>query len=71
MKLTSVYPGVIKPIRRGVYQRLYSSTTKGEIWLYAFFDGIYWRGSSYNPEIALHARYVSAFQSLEWRGVAK
>jgi hypothetical protein len=73
MKLTKWYPGHVKPVRKGVYQRLMPdglvyARWNGEHWL----SGVPWllprpwwdKPNRKRPDL-------SFFQHCEWRGVTK
>ncbi len=71
MKVTPWFPGTVKPVHPGVYQRMLNV----EI-VYAYFGGKNWYVSSPSYEQARingkNADRVSAVQtSSQWRGVLK
>ncbi len=70
MKLTPWYPGDVKPVREGVYERDYINASPGKF--YCYWNGKYW-GSFYTvPSGAVRYRDIkSAAQNLPWRGVVK
>ncbi len=58
MKMTPWYPGTVKPVRDGYYQR----RLNGKFLLYkAYWDGVSWRSTD----------CVGYHQNLPWRGVTK
>ena len=60
MKLTPWYPGTVKPVRKGWYQRKYRHFGPSMC---------YWDGKKFS---ALEYRHDYSFtQNLPWRGVAK
>ena len=60
MKLTPWYPGTVKPVRKGWYQRNYPSLGPSMC---------YWDGKNFSM---IEDRYENSFtQDLPWRGVAK
>ena len=73
MKLTPWFPGDVKPVRVGVYQRDYSGTTFScHRSQYCYWNGKFWSIFSFGPLEALEfKRQKSTLQNLPWRGVAK
>jgi hypothetical protein len=65
MKLTKWYPGHIKPVRVGVYQRDY-----GSYFAYCFWDGFVF-SVGYLELKSFKKDSPSPHQNLRWRGVAK
>lgn len=68
MKLTPWYPGDVKPVRVGVYERLYYD---GERTCFSRFDGASWRAGwagIYRAQDDWWPR--SSYQDLPWRGLA-
>ena len=65
---TPWFPGHVKPVRRGLYQR---NTNLGEdIWpTWTLWDGKRWRMNSCNRFEAESAQLPSGWQSLPWRGL--
>lgn len=72
MKLTDWYPGDVKPVRPGVYERDYGSV-EGVIppFRYCYWDCDCWQVASTLVRDALRVYEDSKYQSLPWRGVAK
>lgn len=72
MLKTDWYPGHIKPVRSGVYERQVAQTQ-----YYYYFDTSlgYWKwGGAAEPEMAANdakGREASPSQDLQWRGVKK
>ena len=66
MKLTPWFPGTVKPVRAGVYERQYGKET-----FYCLWDGEYWHTWAMTPKHAEKLHGFSAMQSLPWRGVLK
>ena len=70
-KLTPWYPGEIKPIRIGVYERQYPARS----WTsYCYWDGRIFSQGWKAPEPAKEYRNLpsaSSYQNLPWRGVAR
>ena len=69
MKLTQWFPGDVKPVHIGVYERrlkfkpdVYYSQWDGEKWLW-----LHWTVEGAAASAGVH----SAYQSLPWRGVLK
>jgi hypothetical protein len=70
LKLTEWYSGDQKPVRAGIYERLY----EGEGIAKCYWDGKYFFGGAYTNEEAIVNAFIfgpSFSQSLSWRGVAK
>ena len=66
MKLTPTFPGHIKPVRVGIYQRKDCAT-----WGYAYWSGSQWSADWLSARKAyLNRDYVSFCQQLPWRGLA-
>lgn len=70
-ELTGWYPGVIKPVRVGVYQRKllmirhYMPTESYSLW-----NGCCWNAWQSTPDDAMMpTNYASQYQELEWRGL--
>ena len=69
MKLTPWYPGHVKPVRVGVYERDYGDDDQTPS--YCYFDKVW---SSYGgsvEEAESYKDYVSSEQCYPWRGIAK
>lgn len=69
MNVTPWFPGTVKPVRPGVYQRMLNV----EI-VYAYFDGRHWFNSSPSFVVAKRngrfSRFISGVQNTaDWRGV--
>jgi hypothetical protein len=72
MKLTRWYPGDVKPVRVGVYERSYGDNANPGIHVgYAFFDGVDWFLRSRTTEDATTNKLKSAHTRLPWRGLAQ
>ena len=70
MKLTSWFPGDVKPVHVGVYERRPSFNT--DIRQYSYWDGSAWHWLGWTaPSAVLLTGIHSAFQDLPWRGVLK
>lgn len=67
MKLTEWFPGDVKPVRVGVYER------NALFYLnYSYWDGSVWGQLRGTPTDAwLDRRKASLWQNFEWRGVKK
>ena len=71
MKLTPWYPGDVKPVREGVYERDYGAAGLLEH-RYCYWNGKWWGLYSTLPAGALWFKNKqSTSQNLPWRGVAK
>jgi len=69
MKLTKWYPGHIKPVRVGVYQKHIDFNVP---YFYSYWDGEFWGLISGTPSGAKKWRdLASRAQNYFWRGVAK
>lgn len=73
-KKTPWFPGTVKPVRKGVYQRSYTGETRHRKDLrFNYWDGKSWRFPAYSPEVAAdfsEGWLKSGFQGLPWRGLA-
>lgn len=65
-KLTSWYPGHVKPVRPGVYQRKYKKPGVR----YCRFDGERWFIYEETVQLAADGDLVSIRQNIPWRGLA-
>lgn len=70
MKLTEWFPGDVKPVRVGVYERSWENGEKFD-YPYYFWDGKQWRGQGVSREDEMIRNTVSVFQNNPWRGLAK
>ena len=68
MKLTTWFPGDVKPVRVGVYERKYNMS---RFYCYCYWDGEYWHVWAETPMVAEKAFLISALQNLPWRGALK
>lgn len=69
VKLTPWFPGNVKPVRVGVYQRPYGSY---DYPLYCWWDGKEWSAGARTPFEAKQTRYGSGDQGhMPWRGILK
>lgn len=67
MKLTPWFSGDQKPVRKGVYQRVFKNKKH-----YSFFNGMRWFVGSGSPSTArTYEGWDTSFQNLPWRGVMK
>lgn len=66
-KLTPWFPGDVKPVRPGVYSRLF----RGRRPLYARWDGDKWMGADLTTFKAEKMTCRSLWESLPWRGLAQ
>lgn len=74
MKLTPWFPGAVKPVRVGVYEREYPliPSDEGTVHLYCYWSGNKWSTWALSPKDAFNLWYtVGALQDLPWRGVLK
>jgi hypothetical protein len=70
MNPTPWFPGEVKPVREGVYQRVYNRDFKDL--RYCFWDGQLWRvGYKTIEESAEYIRGFAHSQKLPWRGIRK
>ena len=68
MKLTPWFPGTVKPVRVGVYERDYDTPLPH----YCYWNGKWWCRLSFDPDDAMNQKGVkSVYETLPWRGVAK
>lgn len=75
MTLTDWFPGSVKPVRKGVYQRMYTYTYgKSTHSQYCYWDGKGWGLGEHTVEQAMTHEIVfmvAPNQVLPWRGVLK
>ena len=74
MKLTPWFPGTVKPVRVGVYERDFSGTYAGNLpgLHYCYWNGKFWGLYGTNPKIAVwYQDKPSLNQNFPWRGVEK
>ena len=69
MKLTPWYPGHVKPVRVGVYERKYRNINDNSV--YSRWNGEKWFCGSFHVHFAEEDMEPSSYQSLPWRGIAK
>ena len=67
MKLTEWYPGDVKPVRVGVYQRRYPNNAI----MYCYWNGLFFFAGEYTVNKAIVYKFDTLRQNLPWRGVAK
>ena len=65
-KLSPVFPGHIKPVHAGPYERKYPYG-----WRYCYFVNRWCVGAETIAGAIKHAPMASFYQSLPWRGLAK
>jgi hypothetical protein len=66
MKRTLWYPGNIKPVHVGAYERITIDKHRG----YSWWNGSFWGlicGSTFNAN--LNCDFLSKYQTLPWRGL--
>ena len=68
MKLTQWFPGDVKPVHVGVYERRLKFKTNV---YYSRWDGENWLFMCGTVDKAAHQIFDSGYQSLPWRGVKK
>ena len=69
MKTTPWFPGDVKPVRVGVYQR-----SGHGLHPFSYWDGLHWCRSTTSPKDAeaFGRRHVqSIFQTIKWRGLTE
>lgn len=66
MKLTLWFPGHVKPVREGVYERRIGNNS-----VYSLWDGVWWRTCKNNPHEAACQASISWWPDAPWRGVEK
>ena len=67
MKVTDWFPGDVKPVRRGVYERDYRN---GGI-AFAMWNGRRWMYKGDTPTEAFNETMQSRNSNLKWRGLAE
>lgn len=66
-RLTPWFPPEVKPVRFGIYERLWSDGP-----LYALWNGKHWKTSWGTPDVAARNSSIgSGVQNLPWRGLAE
>lgn len=71
MKLTSIFPPHIKPVRKGVYKTTGIKSTE-ELYCYSYWNGYQWGYFAPNKETAYHYREQrSEYQNKRWQGILK
>lgn len=66
-KVTPWYPGDVKPVRVGVYERDHVHDVR-----YSYWNGHYWGGWAKKRTHARNNKDApSALQSIPWRGIAR
>ena len=68
MKTTPWFPGDVKPVRVGVYQR------GGGVRPFSYWNGLYWCCSAMSPKNAEdmgRRKLQSIFQAIKWRGLTE
>lgn len=71
MNLTDWFPGSVKPVRKGVYQREYIYG-KAKIPTFCYWDGKQWYAGAHTVDgAACNFPLLAPNQSLRWRGVLK
>ena len=73
MNLTDWFPGSVKPVHNGVYQREYIFG-KAKVPYYCYWDGKQWflsGATADEAEACVQSGLVAPNQSLRWRGVLK
>ena len=69
MKLAPWFPGTVKPVHIGVYERDYNPSNPRA---YCYWDGTSWFTWRSTPKDAFTCRSApSRWQNLPWRGVLK
>jgi hypothetical protein len=75
MKLTPWYPGEIKPVREGVYQRLYPYLSKKEgAIVYCYYEDEKWKSAALSAEkasLSQNKEFASLYQNYNWRGLSE
>ena len=68
MKLSQWHSGDVKPVRVGVYERLYDGYNE----LFCYWDGYEWGVYGFTKEQAFDARNLySCVQDIPWRDIVK
>jgi hypothetical protein len=72
MIITDWFPGSVKPVRKGVYQREYTYGKTPNV-QYCYWDGEHWFMGKHSADGALGVidLGLAPNQSLPWRGVLK
>lgn len=68
MKLTAWYKSNQKPVRVGIYERIFNDGER----TYSYWSGKSWGVSCFTPEGAYKNKKVkTSYPNLQWRGIAK
>jgi hypothetical protein len=70
MKLTEWFPGDVKPVRPGVYEREFGGGSPNG---YGFsrWTGSRWAWRGRTPEEAAASKFLSQNERIRWRGLAE
>ena len=74
MLRTPWFSGDLKPVRPGVYERMFSTWTgRHDLVQFCYFDGSAWymHGDTVEQALSRTLLGVTASQSLRWRGVVR
>jgi len=66
MKMTTWFGGNRKPMKIGVYQRMFPISVR-----YCYWDGLGWHVGGMSPKAARYKGMISDHQDLPWRGLAE
>jgi hypothetical protein len=69
MKYTPWFDGSVKPVRNGVYQRIYDEGTRNESVEHCKFSRGVWHVCARRAEDAEKHEACSGLQELKWRGL--
>lgn len=70
-KTTPWFPGSVKPVRKGVYQRTSRIPSANSFLVYSFWNGKFWLLNATYLANATRTSVGSAYQDLPWRGLAQ
>jgi hypothetical protein len=71
MKLTEWFPGDVKPVRRGVYERDFGDGTHLTFSGFSRWTGSRWAWRGATPDEAASEKAMSINYGLRWRGLAE
>jgi len=69
-KMTNWFPPHIKPVRKGVYQIMYTGVgwSESQDHLYATWNGLRWSSASWKKRDDYHKQFYGSIQNKYWRG---
>lgn len=71
MKYTDWFPGDVKPVMDGVYQRNFHQNTLGKCTIFSLFKNGVWHFGEQTAWMAKNSSAKSEYQAEWWRGLAE